>query len=300
MFLWSPALHISTCVISALAALTNASVCLIVLFRKTMRTYTNGFVVSLALSDMLSGAIMFTYYVDVSSLSASLVNICYGVVLFCGVANVCLSSLDRYFAIVKPLRYRHCMPKYFPCLIGGSWIGAVIYACLPFAWEGNDNRLAMNIYRCVAIFFTLVLPYGVIIFVYRVIFLTVKKSAQLDCTGSQQRRIQARRAATALRVVKCFVIVSLVFLGRWSPMICMTILGVLDIPPPPFVVNVSPIALVLGSLVNPFVYSFIKPDFREALKNLFRTRRGRCRFYRPKHGNRKSVSADPTHAETGL
>ena len=94
------------------------------------------------------------------------------------ILNLCCISLDRYFAITRPLSYsRRRSPKLARTMIALVWIGSVLISCPPvFGWK-DENRdtstcslnllLSYRIYSSMGSFF---LPAIIMIFVYIRIF----------------------------------------------------------------------------------------------------------------------------------
>ena len=109
-----------------------------------------------------------------------------------------------------------------------------------------------------------------------------------------------RHISSDAQVAKLFFIISVSFLTSWTPIIYMTtavdVFGRFDIVP-----NVLPIislyTIAITSLVNPIVYSFLKPDFRVVTRNICRnsnregamskTPKHACQVKTDRHTNRR-------------
>jgi hypothetical protein len=165
----------------------NLLVIIAIVSTKTLQTITNLFILSLAVADMLVsilvmplsiitiaqnhkwyfGQIICDLYIssDIMLCTASILNLC------------CI-SLDRYFAITRPLVYcRKRSTKLARKMIGLVWIGSILITCPPvFGWN-DENRsinncnlntlLSYRIFSSTGSFF---LPCTVMIFVYLRIF----------------------------------------------------------------------------------------------------------------------------------
>ncbi|RNA27160.1 putative G- coupled receptor No18, partial [Brachionus plicatilis] len=115
------------------------------------------------------------------------------------ILNLCCISLDRYFAITRPLKYsRQRSPKLAKIMIGVVWIGSFLITCPPiFGWRDTNRRpltctlnllLSYRIYSSLGSFF---LPCFIMVFVYLRIFKVIhdrekylKKSAHSATTFS--------------------------------------------------------------------------------------------------------------------
>ena len=84
-----------------------------------------------------------------------------------------------------------------------------------------------------------------------------------------------RSLSKELKVEKVFCIISATFLFSWLPIIYMTTAGRLfsrwDIIPV-MLPTVSLFTVAISSLVNPIIYVFLKPDFKNAICILLQRR----------------------------
>ena len=177
---------LSTIVFAAI--LGNILVVLSVCTNKRLRTVTNFYVVSLALSDLcvallvmpiaivveITGKWYFGYIVCELWVSCD-VMLCTASIL-----NLCCISLDRYFAITKPLVYATKRSKRLALyMIAVVWVSAVVITCPPiFGWREEDRRVddychltkapGYIIYSSLGSFYV---PLLVMIFVYIRIFI---------------------------------------------------------------------------------------------------------------------------------
>ncbi|XP_031556985.1 probable G-protein coupled receptor No9 [Actinia tenebrosa] len=282
-------------IISFLVVTTNIAVCLLVFKIKNMRTYTNGFVVSLALSDILTGVtLIIQYTIELHYQSRIAINILYALVLFCGVWNICAVTYDRYLAVVRPFSYRTVIPKFFKISLPLIWTLSLTIASLPaFAWKGNINLLINKVYIFFTFFFCAVLPFTIIIYANLRIFMTVrkcvKKERELSISTEAPRqdvkdsKHRAKKISTEAKVAKVFAIAASMLILSWFPVFIHSGAFVFNNPGivPKEILNISPFTIALGSLVNPILYSFMKPDFRHAIEKILRRRGGNdIRFHR--------------------
>ena len=257
-----------------MVVVTNVFVCALVCFNKTLRTYTNWLVLSLAVSDILTGGVLLPMFLIKP---ASLVTDYFiALILLSGVANICAVTYDRYVAIIKPLLYPYLAPKLFQKILVVSWLIPAIYTILPLAWDKNPTKTIHILYIVCLEFFGVVVPYIFITFAYVRIFRQVRRSLTMrkDFESARQQRRERRRIASDAQVAKVFCIVSTAFLLSWLPILySTTVYRVLNRPDliPVVLDTISPFTTTTSSLVNPLIYAFLKADFRVAIRNFRKT-----------------------------
>lgn len=176
-------------VLSLIATTTvigNFLVIISVLTTKALHTVTNTFIMSLAVADTLVAILvmplsiyMFIYNnwkfgnLICDLWISSDVMLCTASIL-----NLCCISLDRYFAITRPLSYsRQRSPKLARTMIAFVWIGSVLISCPPvFGWKDKnreENTCSLNVilsYRIYSSMGSFYVPCLIMIFVYLRIF----------------------------------------------------------------------------------------------------------------------------------
>ena len=160
---------VSLGILSVIIVVANCSVCALFFFNKTLRTYTNWLVLSLAVSDILTGGVLLPILLFKP---ASLVTDYFiTLILLSGVANICAVTYDRYVAIINPLLYLYLAPKIFKRAIIVSWLIPTIYTVLPLAWDTNPTKTIHFVYVVCLEIFGVVVPYIFITFAYVRIFI---------------------------------------------------------------------------------------------------------------------------------
>ena len=260
-------------ILSVIIVVANCSVCALVCFKKTLRTYTNWLVLSLAVSDILTGGVLLPLLLikPTSLVTGYVVTL----ILLFGVANICAVTYDRYVAIIKPFLYRYLAPKLFKRAISVSWLIPTIHSVLPLAWDTNPSKTIHIVYSVFLEFFGVVVPYIFITIAYVRIFRQVRRSLTMrkEFESAREQRKERGRISSDAQVAKVFCIVSTAFLLSWLPILYQsTVYNVLNRPDllPAVLFTISHFTIATSSLVNPLLYAFLKPDFRVVIQNLFR------------------------------
>ena len=275
--------------LSLLVVVTNSCVCLLVYLHTKLRSYTNGFVVSLAVSDILTGALLLPLYISVPEFNGT--NYIVSAILLTGVANVCAVTLDRYLAITKPFIYYAVMTRHFVKFIVGSWVLPMVISIIPLIW-GSNPGLAHTIYLFLLQGLGVVVPYIFVCIAYYLIFhearhivRRLRRESSLSWRSHDDKTNKGRKnsntVASEAKVAKMFALIAVSFILSWMPVLYLTsVMSAVGEPGLPVVDKLSPVWLVdfslftiaLGSMVNPVVYSFFKPDFRSIIKRMLRKR----------------------------
>ena len=280
---------VSLGILSVIVVLANCSVCALVCFNKTLRTYTNWLILSLAVSDILTGGVLLPLIlIKPTSLVTGYV---IAIILLSGVANICAVTYDRYVAIIKPLLYPYRAPKFSKRAIVASWLIPTIYTLLPLAWDTNPTQTIHIVYVVCLEFFGVVVPYMFITFAYVRIFRLVRRSLTMrkDFESAREQRKERRRISSDAQVAKVFCIVPTALLLSWLPILYSTTVNtVLNRPDllSGVLLTISPFTVATSSLANPLIYAFLKPDFKEVIHNF-------CRKNSQMEGAAKKPSISP-------
>ena len=207
-----------------------------------------------------------------------------------------LISLERAFAVLKPLRHRVASTRIYIYSIVVVWaVGIFIFGLLALIYH-IDQKMEMKTLH-VAVHLCLFIPLLVICASY------LKIRARLSSTAPEVTAVKSRQTTEHnVRLSRTLFVVIALSLLFWLPAFAVYIGR--DIckrcfhPYVMWTVNVFHLA---NSLVNPFVYSFRMPVFKEALEKLSRKRtrhieatsRGLSLFPNPRR-NHTSFSATAT------
>ena len=283
--------------LAVLITTVNTSVIVLYARKRTLRSVTNSFLVSLAVSDLLAGLVGIPLYIGCSvtmdELLCSPVYLVWRFVSISSVLHLLLISTDRYIAIRYAMRYEAIVTrKVFFALTCVAWISAAFVSVIQLTWLGGisaeqeDEELsevevkAEVIYDlCVlAIFF--VAPLIAMTYIYVRIFITVRyherqirrlqrpsDSEYVSETKQDSSRGAQRKTATV------FLAMLLVFIACWFPYFILNLIKSLAEYLAELPVWVEYVffyyARFMTSLTNPVLYILGKRDFREALIRTF-------------------------------
>ncbi|KAJ7340062.1 hypothetical protein OS493_002785 [Desmophyllum pertusum] len=126
-------------------------------YKKLRASVTNYFVISLAISDILTSGLVTTLKLDSTlkggfwthgSFMCSLYTTMYLLAVPSSVINLCAVTVDRYLVLRMPLRYNSLMPpRRAVFIISCLWIYALAWACLPvMGWKSSNLPVVANGY----------------------------------------------------------------------------------------------------------------------------------------------------------
>lgn len=126
---------------------SNVAVTYVFIFYKKLRTsVTNYFVISLAISDILTTGIVVTFHLDATRKNhlwthgeflCNLYTTMYLLAVPSSIINLCAVTVDRYLVLKMPFRYNSLMtPRRAVLIICCLWVYAIVWACLPvMGWK---------------------------------------------------------------------------------------------------------------------------------------------------------------------
>ena len=264
----------------ALVAIVG-NVLIIVVFSKKrrLRTRTNYFIIGLATSDTLVGAVTIPLW---------MVNVCllymmrykeweavYAVFSPLDILSGMLSilhlmtiSLERLYAIAFPLRHRTSRACTNYVALAVLWTFAAGVASLSFFLKANQWKGTFMVYSALGFF----VPFSIILVAYVSIYVIVKRRMHKSREHTHVARKESRTALTVF-----FLIV--LFLFTWLPFFSLNLI-LYSCPSCTAVITANYYILLIfkalhysGSALNPIVYSARMPEFRRPLKTLIRERR---------------------------
>ncbi|XP_006819556.1 D(1) dopamine receptor-like [Saccoglossus kowalevskii] len=275
-------------------------ICSVVSFRR-LRTVTNYFIVSLAVSDLTIATVVMPFsaanqVLGYWSFGTIFCNIYVCLDVLCctaSIINLCMISLDRYLAITSPFTYyRRMTPLTASIMITVTYVVSVLISVVPVILglhEDDRHRdlyddpyfcvLLLNpTYALVSSLISFYVPTIVILFTYAKIFCVAKKHQQKihaqEDTAKRMKVLSAKDGKKRFsmtrerKAAKTLAIIVGVFILCWLPFF---ILNIID----PYCFGCVPVTLFtisvwlgyINSCINPFIYAF-NSDFRRAFRKL--------------------------------
>ena len=265
--------------LSILAVAGDGFIILLVGSKRQLRTKTNAFVVSLALADFCVGlsAIPLPFFCGTSCKwsqgGASWPKLVRRLFGYASVTNLCSLVLDRYIAVVKPLKYLTFMTsRRVMQMIFFSWAIPVVLDILPLSSLISSKPVFMDIFDwLVMILFEFSSCIMLIFCVGSMVHVVLKHDRAARMLAKQLRfnhRVPFKTHEKA--TVKIMGIVVGLFLLCYGIFMRCSIVSVFDHFGSASCEDVEyklPL-LVLNSAVNPFVYALLKRHINNELKKV--------------------------------
>ncbi|XP_057632167.1 somatostatin receptor type 5 [Chionomys nivalis] len=269
----------------------NTLVIYVVLRHAKMKTVTNVYILNLAVADvlfMLGLPFLATQnavsYWPFGPFLCRLVMTLDGINQFTSIFCLMIMSVDRYLAVVHPLRSaRWRRPRVAKLASAAVWVFSLlmslpllVFADVQEGW-GTCNLSwpePVELWGAAFITYTSVLgffgPLLVICLCYLLIVVKVKAAGVR--VGSSRRRRSERK------VTRMVVVVVLVFVGCWLPFFIVNIVNLaFTLPEEPTSAGLYFFVVVLSyanSCANPLLYGFLSDNFRQSFRKVLCLRRG--------------------------
>ena len=287
----------------------NFMVCLIVYLHRRLRSVTNYFIVSLAVSDLLISLLSLPFRIRQTLQNGVWClghEICLTWIitdLICSCASICnlaAISVDRYIAIVHPFRYHTLMTTTVAwVIIGMVWTYSITWAALSsFNWteKGAPHFFTEGVCRKRdKIFYTVVtamdffLPLLIVLVMYGLVFRVAMNQARAVAslqpqTASSKTDGRGRRFSINIvkevKAAKTLAIVIGAFIICWFPFFTFLMVSLWNIRllQPPQLSEQAIKGLrgtflyvlpAINSTLNPIIYALFNRDFRAAFIRLF-------------------------------
>lgn len=268
----------------------NTLVIYVVLRHTKMKTVTNIYILNLAVADvlfMLGLPFLVTQYV-VSSwpfgpVLCRLVTTLDGINQFTSIFCLVVMSVDRYLAVVHPVRSaRWRRPRVAKLASAAVWACSLLMSLPLVVFADVQEGLGIcnvcwpepvALWSAVFIVYTSVLgffgPLLVICLCYLLIVTRVRASGM---------RVGAPRRRSERRVTRMVLVVVLVFAGCWLPFFVLNIVNLaVVVPEEPVSTGAYFFVVILSyanSCANPVLYGFLSDNFRQSFRKVLCRRQG--------------------------
>ncbi|KAJ7328664.1 hypothetical protein OS493_023939 [Desmophyllum pertusum] len=275
--------------LSVAIVITNTLVVVLFFKRRYLQTIPNYPLLSLAACDFITGFVVIPFFIlsmhmftwessskETKTYLSYMVLVLHALTSTSAVYHILVVIADKYFAIVWPLKHRSLEKKTMLKVLAVVWLVSSMISCIPISWINVSQKpIGRNMFVGYGIFclvIVVILPYALIVYTLVVMFRIIsgknkhKESALL-------RRNTSRNCKTTnniRRVCIIFAVMATVFAVCWLPWFMLTLLVNLQL----HVENLHSFMewfvpfRYLTSIINPLLYTFFKPDFRRAFKEL--------------------------------
>ena len=275
MELWFWVLSLFLCILTIVG---NGFVIFFVCRKRQLRTETNTFIVSLAVADSAVGMIAAPSYflcnminecISDKKASSFVINV-WVFILYASGTNLFSLVLERYIAVVKPLKYITFMTsRRVIQMVLTSWAIPFLFAIISFAMRLN------SFHRLSAYFHLLFEVILCVIFIFCVasMFLVVYKNSKNRILPKQMQLNKrfAKVKAQKTSAVKWLALVTFLFLSCYGLFTRCSLLVITGHQCEDFRYKVP--LQVINSGINPIAYALFKRDIEQECKRLFFKRR---------------------------
>ena len=255
--------------------LSNALVCYIIVTRKVPSGVIKYYMFSLAIADILVGAVCIPLYLrtewiyfykqislyEQKKILQSMLFASDAFLSTSSILHLCLVAFDRVMAISKPIYHRRKLRKKSTALklLTIPWLLASVNAALFI----NLSETPINLAILIAVI--IIFPSCFITSCYSVLLHKIRKR------NRSFSKVQNMQHINEKRIIKTMLAVIVVFLVCWMPALTLSIYVTVNIRNLPYYISLF-ITLVafmqyLNSVCNPIIYAIFNPAFRTAINN---------------------------------
>ncbi|KAK3732419.1 hypothetical protein QZH41_006417 [Actinostola sp. cb2023] len=282
-------------VLSLLIVVINVLVLCVFVHKPQIRTKTNCLLASLAASDLSMGLIGIPMYIggvitDISWLYIT-ASVLYRFIAVSTMFHIFAITVERYVFIIHPMKYVNVVKRRrLYGLIAFIWLFSLFIALIQLAWVDIHNYWAVTdakitggiIYHTFGATVCFICPFLIMAFIYGQMFAVIHR--QVTSIRRQHIATESQNFSpiyAELRAISVFATMLAIFAFCWITWYIsvfeLYFHESLDLK----ISNQGYMAIdffrFCTSFVNPLLYTYLKKDFRNAFKRMFKCRR---RFFR--------------------
>ncbi|EDO40480.1 predicted protein [Nematostella vectensis] len=282
-------------ILSVLIVIANLLVMVLVALNRRLRTLTNAFLVSLAVSDLVTGAVVIPLNLVCSctydAMVCTITPITWRFTSISSVLHLMVVTADRYAAIVYAIRYTTIITKSFALISTALiWACSLFMALIQFAWWPKNiesmteeqkaaaedrSAQAQAIYHLVTLALFFAIPFVLLIFSYIRIFMIVRYHEQqikkvnrpAGLLIPEEKKSKSFNIQAQWKSAIIFLVMVIVFAVCWLPYYMHGLNEIIQLYNLPhwaeYVFFYYP--RFFTSLANPVLYILGKHDFKKAL-----------------------------------
>ena len=261
---------------------------------RRLRTRTNAFLVSLAISDFLVGSVslpMWIYMITMEwKVSAAFQAVFKSFDVFAALASIfhlTAISVERYIAVSRPFYYKSLSSFFHRVLIASAWFNAAFLASLSPLSTALKNNWGVRLYSVVMFICGFAVPTAVIACMYAGVFSVARsllqrfpsRPASQQSAGILRQYYQGeRRVAITVALITCL------FIAAWVPFFGVSVTAAFCLKCLPTQGSLYALIIIVKSMhymnsaVNPLVYARRDRAMRRTFLRLLGVRWGICRF----------------------
>ena len=264
----------------------NGLVIFLICRKRALRSLTNMFLTSLAISDLITSLVGLPLLFF--CLKTNIINICVSSTIFfrftamSSVCHVILVAFDRYVAIVHTLRQDSIVTTWRAIgAITFVWLFSFAASVIQLSWYGLDESSlsdydetedfdVMYTKACIVLFFAV--PLVLMCYMYGHIFYISVKVTKSDrqMTGALQK--ESRSAFHEWRGRSVLLIMVVIFAGCWLPFFLAMLVDHTESSqmsrPLIWLQRLFAVLGFIPPLLNPLLCTLTKKDFRQALREV--------------------------------
>lgn len=275
--------------IAVLIVMTNGLVFLLFGKLRSLRTPANYLLLSLAISDVMTGLINIPLFCVLSTLdnetpdkmkSVYCASEVFHNVISCSVAyHITAITAEKYLAVVNPYGRFLMTKKTVIKILFTVWLWSVFLGAIPASWwsawwDGERRALYLqignNIFSLVVVF---VIPYMFILYAYFIMFRAVSCKNRFKKSLDRKDSRTFKRASNEKKCLVILLTMAIAFAICWIPWFALrliySLLNVGWIDHMVYMEHLSHAFIIiryLSSAINPLLYTFFKQDFWNAFK----------------------------------
>lgn len=277
--------------IAVLIVITNGLVFLLFGKLRSLRTPANYLLLSLAMSDVMTGLINIPLFCVLSTLDDQTLDKMNSVycasevfhnVISCSVAyHITAITVEKYLAVVNPFGRFLMTKKTVVKILSTVWLWSAFLGAIPASWWSswwNGERRALyvqtgnNIFSLVVVF---VIPYIFILYAYFIMFKAVSCKNRFKKSLDRKDPPAFKRASNEKKCLIILLTMAIAFAICWIPWFTLRLIfslayiGWIDGEELAYMEHASHAFIIiryLSSAINPLLYTFFKQDFWNAFK----------------------------------
>lgn len=272
--------------IALVVLVVNMLVFFVFLKTKKLRTPANYVLFSLAVNDFMTGALniplfIFVFFTPIISSNTVrfhlgfLLTVVHTLTAIISVYHIAIATLEKYLSIIRPITHRLINKPTVTKVLLMVWFISAVIGFIPFAWidktkhpEGAKYFVGYIISCFVVVFF---FPYIFMMYAFVKIFRAIASGAGQSGTNETKER-HKKKLARERKSILLFVTMATAFSICWFPWFLLQLLYSLKFEPEALEMPAHVFTLVryITSVINPLLYTLLRPDFYAALKDLFK------------------------------